>query len=154
MVVIVACFVGYVIVKIAPYERHRPVAEKMSVAVLRLSEDRPADLTDDQWAYCITWTWNLHSNYGLVHSYVSTRDLERIERELHARIDNGADLGTIDWIWDQYVQSYPRARHYNHFRPTSPENKESFEAGAHGGNSLSEWRAEYRRRAAELAKRE
>jgi hypothetical protein len=121
----------------------------MDVAVLRLAEHCPAELTDDQWAYCVMWTWNLHRNFGTSHTYVPTRDLARIERELQTRIDNGVDLATIDWIWDHYIQSYPRARNYDHYRPTAPHNKEAFEAGHHGGNPLSQWRADYKKEVAQ-----
>lgn len=149
MTLIVVCLVGYVAVEVYPFVRHRHVADRMDIAVLRLAENCPPELTDDQWVYCVTWTWNLHCNFGLVPDYASTPDLVRIERELQERIDNGAGLATIDWIWDQYIQSYPATRDYDHFRPTAPNNKPEFEAGNHGGNPLSQWRADYKREVAQ-----
>ena len=79
-----------------PLFRHRPVADRMDLAILRLAEDCPPELTEDQWAYCVAWTWNLHCNYGLFPNYVSTSDLDLIEQELQQRLDNGADLATIE----------------------------------------------------------
>ena len=128
--------------------RHRPVQDAMDVAILRLAESVPAGLTDDQWAYCILWTWQLHSNYGSF-SFIPTDELERIQRELDRRIDRGADLATINWFWDQYIQAYPPAARYDHWRPTAPANHAEFTAGSHGGNPLSVWRADYTRRLAE-----
>ena len=54
-----------------------------------------------------------------------------------------------DWIWDQYIQSYPRAHHYDRYRPTAAHNKADFEAGAHGGNPLSQLRTFYKQRVAQ-----
>ena len=122
---------------------HRSVREKMDLAIMRLAVECPRGLSEDQWAYCVTWTWQLHSNYGSHPSYVPTDDLDRIADELDERIDRGANLATINWIWDEYIKAYPRARRYNHYRPTAAENKELFETGAHGGHPLSEWRAKY-----------
>ncbi len=92
VILIVVCFVGYVAVKVYPFTRHSPVAKRMEVAILRLSEEVPPGLTDEQWAYCIVWTWMMHGNYGSIHTYVPTDDLNRIERGLQERIDRGADL--------------------------------------------------------------
>ena len=124
--------------------RHRQAARKMEVALLRLSETVPAGLTEDQWAFCLLRTWNLHSNYG-DYPYVPVADLQRIERALHSRIDAGANLTTIDWIWDEYLRACPRAVHYDRYRPTAPDNKDEFDMGAHGNNPLSEWRDRHRR---------
>lgn len=146
---VVICLISYVLAKVYPFIRHGHVADRMDIAILRLTETRPPELTDDQWAYCITRTWNLHCNYGLIPSYVPTHELERIERELQRRIDTGPDLATIDWIWDQYIQCCPRAKDYEHYRPTARHNKAQFEAGSHAGNPLSIWRAKYKEQVAQ-----
>jgi len=136
---------GFVTWQILKFHRHRQATHRMEIAITRLAFHRPEHLTDDQWAYCILWTWMLHVNYGGVPSYVPTEDLERIVTEFEARIDAGPDLATIDWLWDEYFKAYPRARNYDHWRPTSPENREYFEAGAHSGNPLSDWQTKFKR---------
>ncbi|HUG19433.1 MAG TPA: hypothetical protein VMM56_10670 [Planctomycetaceae bacterium] len=118
----------------------------METAITRLALHRPSDLTDDQWAYCILYTWNLHTGYGGVPSYVPTDDLERIVAEFETRIDAGPDLATIDWLWEEYFRAYPRARNYNKYWPTSPDYLARFEAGDHGGYPLSYWRSKYEQR--------
>jgi hypothetical protein len=133
---------------IRPLQLHSAAAKRMDRAIARLADKCPAGLTDDQWAYCIVWTWNLNSNYGHFN-FVPTEDLLRIEEELQRRIDAGADVATIDWIWDEYVRAYPRAANYEHFRPTDGRNKADFEAGAHDGYPLSFWRTMYGKLAAQ-----
>ena len=115
------------------------------MTILQLAESVHPGLTDDQWAYCITWTSLFHKNYGMSPVFVPTGDLVRIHRELQSRIEHGTDLTTIDWIWDQYIKAHPRAAAYERFRPTAPANLADFEAGVIGGNPLSELRADYKR---------
>ena len=143
---ILACIAGFIFANIYPFIRHGRVRDRMETAILKLAVARPPDLTDDQWAYCIFWTWNLQGNYGSVPSYVPTADLERIAAGLERRIERGVSVQTIDWVWDQYIQAFPDAASYNHHRPTAPRNRARFEAGDHGGNPLSVWRADYERR--------
>ena len=146
-VLIVAVPCAYFGAHIYRYSRHGRVSDRMKTAITRLALNCPDDLTDDQWAYCIGWTWNLHGNYGLLPDYIPTDDLERIVEEFEAKIDAGPSLATIDWLWDEYYRSAPSAHNYERFRPTSPANQSQLEAGAHGGNPLSWWRSEYERRA-------
>ncbi len=127
-----AFFGGFLLFKMYEFNRHHAVSEKMNLAILRLSVVCPPGLTEDQWAYCITWTWMMHGNYGSVPSYVPTDELDRIGDELNHKIDHGADLTTIDWIWDEYIKAYPRVRVFNHYRPTSAENKEQLRACGKG----------------------
>lgn len=124
------------------FHRHSRADDRMKIAITHLSLNRPDDLTDDQWAYCILWTWNLHCNYGYF-SYIPTGELERIVEEFEAKSEAGPSLETIDWLWDEYMRTAPRAAHFEHFRPTSPGNRSEFEDGAHGGNPLSSWQANY-----------
>ncbi len=130
---------------ISPMTRHRIVRDEMEVAILSLAATCPPELTADQWAYCIGWTWNLHSNYGYYQA-ISTHDLDQIASGLQERVDQGPDLATIDWVWDQYMESYSPARHYEHYRPTAPENQDAFQSGAHGGNPLGSHQRGYQRR--------
>jgi hypothetical protein len=133
--------------------RHGPVRDTMDLAILRLSLECPNELSEHQWGYCIVWTWIMHGNFGCTHLSVPTEDLNRIADDLNRRIDEGADLDTIDWIWDEYLLAYPRIAVYEHWRPTGPENKETFEnlkTGVSSNYSLSELRENYQRKLAEL----
>ncbi len=133
---------------IAPLDRHRAASQETEIAILSLATKRPPELTPDQWAYCILWTWNLHCNFGQTPA-IPTQDLDQIASGLQERVEQGPDLATIDWVWDQYMESYPPARSYEHFRPTAPENQDAFQAGAHGGNPLGSHQSEYQRRVAQ-----
>lgn len=130
------------------FHRHSRVYERMKVAITQLSMNRPDDLTDDQWAYCILWTWNLHGNYGYL-PYMPTDELEGIVEEFEVKSEADPSLETIDWLWDEYMRVAPSASHYEHFRPTLLENRSDFEAGAHGGNPLSNWQESYEKMVAE-----
>lgn len=145
--------VGLMIANGYPLVRHRRATERMECAILALAVNRPSELTDDQWAYCIAWTWNLHANYGTHPSYVPTDDLERIATGLEEQIRQGPGLATIDWVWDQVMTAYPPARHYEQYRPTASENKAAFEAGDHGGNSLGWFRSQYKQRIAQKSRK-
>ena len=122
--------------------------QKMETTIMRLAVSGPADLTDDQWAYCIVWTWNLHCACGTHPSLLPTAELTRLVAELQAKIDAGPNLATIDWFWDEYIRLASGAHNYSHFRPTSPHNRSDFEAGAHGGHPISTWRCDYEERVA------
>ncbi|MDB5391113.1 MAG: hypothetical protein JWM11_6759 [Planctomycetaceae bacterium] len=147
------CLIGLALAAIAyvaslawPTYLHRRACEKLDIEVLRLAVNRPEDLTDDQWAYCVTYTWIMHSNYGSIEYYISTSDLEQLADELHDKIDAGPDLATIDWFWDAYLQAAPRSQSLKNFRPTAPSNRDALKAGGHGGNPLSQWRRDYEKR--------
>lgn len=119
----------------------------MEAAILKLSLKVPPEFTESQWAYCIHWTWQLHSNYGH-ESYTPTVALERMSAELLVRIDAGADRKTIDWFWDEYLQACPKAEQYQRFRPTIPGNRGDLEAGM-GDNTLGGFQSGYRERTGE-----
>jgi len=150
---VVLVFVAMLIFEFVRVQRHRCAAERMSTTILSLSEQRPPEVTADQWAFCLFWAWNLHANYGMHPSYVPTDDLVEIEKVLRRKIDSGVDLELFDWLWDEYIRAYPRAANYNQWRPTAEHNREQFESGAHGGNPLSYWQKEYREAAEAEAKR-
>ena len=140
-ILLVATPCVYVSVHIYRYKRHGRVSDRMQTAIARLALHRPDDLTDDQWAYCILWTSNLHCNCGVVPDFIPTDELQRIVEEFEAKIDAGPSLATIDWLWDEYHRS--SSVDYQRWRPTSADNRSQFEAGAHSGNPLSHWRSEY-----------
>ncbi len=142
MVAFPCMYVGACVYRI---HRHRAVYDRMETAIARMALRPPSDVTDDQWAYCMLRTWNLHTNYG-GDDYIPTRDLQRIVEEFEVKIDAGPSLSTIDWLWDAYSRSAPRAHNYERYRPTSAVNRSELEAGNHGGNPLSWWRTEYERR--------
>ena len=142
--VLVLIGVWFYLSQVAPHQRHRNVADRMSLTILSLAEKRPAELTEDQWAFCILGGWNLHSNYGLIPEYVPTADLERIEKQFRVKIDQGVDVSLFDWLWDEYIRAYPGASFYNHWRPTADHNREAFDSGDHSGNPLSEWQQRYK----------
>ena len=150
---VVLVFGAMLIPEFVRLQRHRSAREQMSVTILSLSEHRPPEITEDQWAYCLIQAWNLHSNYGGVPSHVPTDDLIEIEKGLRKKIEEGVDLKLFDWLWDEYIRAYPPAVFYNQWRPTADHNREQFESGAHGGNPLSDWQKEYREAAQAETKR-
>ena len=125
--------------------RHPHVYQSMELAILKLAEKRPANVTDEQWAHCLGCTWNLHVNYG-GRSYIPTAELERIIAELDVKISDGTTLATIDWFWDEYMRSAPSACNYERYRPTSPAQLASAPSGGNLLYPLSWWRSEYKRR--------
>ncbi|MBN1908424.1 MAG: hypothetical protein JW818_01680 [Pirellulales bacterium] len=145
-VLVIALPCVYFGTKFYRYYRHSRVSDRMKAAITRLAFYRPDDLTDDQWAHCIFWTWNLHGNYGVVPDFIPTADLERMVTEFEAKIDEGPNRATIDWLWDEYYRSAPNAHNYEQFRPTLPNNLADLEAGVYDDDySLSWWRSEHER---------
>ncbi|MBD3672636.1 MAG: hypothetical protein HUJ26_03825 [Planctomycetaceae bacterium] len=135
---------GLVTWQILKFHQHRQATRRMEIAITRLAFHRPENLTDDQWAYCILLTWNLQTGYAHP-SYIPTEEIERICAELEVRIDAGPDLATIDWFWDEYYRVYPPTQSNEWMRPTTADNREQFEAGAHGGHPLSYWQTKFKR---------
>jgi hypothetical protein len=131
----------------ARWERHGRVSDRMEMAILRLAFHRPSDLTDEQWAYCIGWTVNLHHNFGVIPDWFPTDELERVAEQLEAEIDAGPSLATIDRIWDEYCREVTiTLGGHERYRPTSPDNRAAFDRSR---RSLSWYQAEYQRRLAE-----
>jgi hypothetical protein len=134
---------------IRPHAQHMSWYRGVEYRILRLAEKQPEDLTESQWAACLHWTWNLHSNYGGYYYFdVSARD--RFLSEFDRRLDGDVDLGTVDWIWDQYWLHSTGGSHYsNHYRPTTPERLERSAEDRSGEFDLQGWRDELRRRGPE-----
>lgn len=123
--------------------RHTRVSDRMQMAIARLALTCPSGLAEHQWSYCIYWTWNLHCNYGIISSYVPTEDLQRIVAEFEKKIDAGASLATIDWLWDEYYRSFSGARDYERYRPTSLDKLSELDAEFLGPYTLDWWRSKY-----------
>jgi hypothetical protein len=122
------------------YEHHewyRNVEER----IVRLADKRPPDMSSSRWAYSIHWTWNLHANYGGYESF-DRSERARFLREFDRRLDGKVDLGTIDWIWDEYVKHSSGGRYYSeNFRPTDPKNVRAWFTDQQQSYDLNEWLA-------------
>jgi hypothetical protein len=107
---------------IYPRQQHLEWYRGVEDHILMLADRRPEGMAPSQWAYCLHWTWNLHTNYGGYEDWAKSdrgRFLEEFDRRLRGRVD----LGTIDWIWDEYVEHTSGGRWYSKdYRPTIPEN--------------------------------
>ncbi len=112
---------------------------------MRFAYYRPNDLTDEQWASCLSWTYNLHHNYGVHPDWFPTDELQRVVEKLEVEID--PSLATIDWIWDEYsrIVTIGLGGHEKH-RPTCPTNRAKFERSR---RTLARYQTEYKRRLAE-----
>lgn len=147
-IVVVAGLIAKFASEVWAWKRHGAAVDELDVAILRLAEHSPPELTDDQWAYCVMWTLNLHSNYSYICR--DTPAVRQLTRDVHARIDDGVDITDIDWIWDRYFELIPRAKNYDHFRPTAEANAEGLQRGDHGNNPLSSFQEKYREKLAEV----
>ncbi len=87
--------------------------------ILRLAPNRPAEVTPDQWAQCLQNTWNLHANYGAMQN-LSEEECRAFVVDFERHLEGPISLHTIDAIWDDYGRHVPRARGYEHYRPTPP----------------------------------
>ena len=114
-------FVGFVVwwFALRPMQIHRDWYHKVEHRILKLSVKRPASVSEKDWAKCIHWTWNLHSNYG--HSYFRPDAHELFLAEFDHHLAERVDMKTIDWIWDQYLIHAPNSKSYAHYRPTTSE---------------------------------
>ncbi len=114
---------------------HREVEYRL----LTLAEKCPNGLKATRWAFCIHWTWNLHCNCGA--HYFSATEREQFLTELDERLAREVDLGTIDWIWDQYCRYSTCGQHYSqNYRATTAERLKD------GAADLQEWIEMLRRR--------
>ncbi len=133
--VALACIFVYLIVV---HHHHRLWYQGVEYRILRLAEKRPAEVSPDQWAFCVYWTWQLHDNYGGYEFFDPARRGPFLA-EFDRRLDGRVDLGTIDWIWDQYVE-HAKGRYFSeNFRPTSPQRLRQVSEGKMGELNLQEW---------------
>jgi len=103
-----------------PIQMHREWYRKVEHRILMLSDKRPVSVSQEDWAKCIHWTWNLHSNFG-PPSYFNPDVRESFLADFDQRLAGSVDLKTIDWIWDQYLIHAPKSKSYAHYRPTTSE---------------------------------
>ena len=92
----------------------------VELLILRLAPKRPADVTSEDWAHCLIWTWNLHANYGYF-GCIADDQREPLVREFERLLDEPVTLNSIDQIWDEYIRRNPRANAYLRFRPMIPK---------------------------------
>ncbi len=121
------------------HEQHNKWYRKIEDHIIMLAEKRPASVRASQWAYCLSWTWQLHSNCG-GYSNFNHSERARFLTEFDRRLTGTVDLGTIDWIWDEYVEHSTCGRVYsrNH-RPTDPDQLPDFSLGKPGDDELRDW---------------
>jgi len=91
---------------------------RVEFLILRLADKQPADVSAAQWEQCLSCTWNLHVNYGPPGYFAEDRR-DGFAAEFNRRLDGPVGLDTIDWIWDEYERNAPRAKSYDHYRPTT-----------------------------------
>ncbi len=121
------------------HEQHDEWYRKIEDHIVMLADKRPEGVSTSQWAYCLSWTWQLHSNCG-GYSYFDHSERAGLLAEFDRRLRGMVDLGTIDWIWDEYVEHSTCGRVYsrNH-RPTDPDQFPDFSLGKPGDDDLREW---------------
>lgn len=114
--------------KVEPIRRHLAFCREVKSELGTLAKKRPADITREQWQQIVAWTLNAHGNTLVATSRIPQDERERFVAELRRRLQGPVDLGTIDWIWDEFVRlalgwgpSYSEK-----WRPTSPEKLREF----------------------------
>jgi hypothetical protein len=121
------------------HRRHLAWYRLIEGRIARLAGERPEDLSPNRWAYCLHWTWNLHCNCGTFDQFdedETRRFLEEFDRRLAGRVD----LGTIDWIWDEYAEHSRCGRWYStNFRPTDPDHVRGWFIGQERDYRLQYW---------------
>jgi hypothetical protein len=118
---------------------HRRWYNAVEDRIVRLADKRPDGVTPEQWAACLHWTWQLHTNWGPSYGFrASARD--GFLAEFDRRLDGKVDLGTIDWIWDQYcLNSTGGAGYSKRYRPTTPVRMKIAAKNAFKENNLNDW---------------
>jgi hypothetical protein len=119
-----------------PREQHSEWYHDIEDHIVMLADKRPDGVSPSQWAYCLSWTWQLHSNCG-GYEYFDHSERARFLAEFDRRITETVNLGTIDWIWDEYVEHSRGGRHYSRrYRPSDPDHLRDFLAGKQGDFDL------------------
>lgn len=118
---VLGVYLSVYVVIVRPVEQRDQWYKDVEYRILRLAEKPPADLSGAQWASCIGWTWNLHTNWGPAPDF-DAAERDRFLAEFEQRLEGERNLGTIDWIWDQYCRYTQGGKSYSKsFRPTTPE---------------------------------
>ena len=132
-----------------PQQQHMDWYRMVEDRMLTLATKRPDDVSPQLWAFCLHCTWNLHTNAGGYNDFdmaAKGEFLAEFDRRLNAKVD----LGTIDWIWNQYVEHSHGGLSYSKHRPTKPEMMRQF-SEAPDEFDLEDW---LRRASARKARRE
>jgi hypothetical protein len=135
-----AAFLGFAYWRfVHSHEQHEQWSRDIQDHIVMLADKCPDGLSAGQWAHCLSWTWQLHANCGS-YDFFDHRERARFLAEFDGRLKGTVDLGTIDWIWDQYVAHSQCGRAYsqNH-RPTNPDRLREISADTPGNDQLQEW---------------
>jgi hypothetical protein len=104
-----------------PIHEHRAWSDRMKARLNSLYDRCPPDLDAATWEQVVQWTGNLHSNCGVQHTWVNREEKCPFLEELERRLQGPVDLGTIDWIWDEYARITEGGQLYSDkYRPTLP----------------------------------
>jgi hypothetical protein len=105
---------------------HMNRVRHVELLIMRLAKKRPSDVNEAQWANCLFWTWQLHTNYAH-SSYFPTKEYDPFIAEFERHLNGPVTIKTIDAIWDDYMRHAPSARRYDRFRPTTAAALEAVE---------------------------
>ena len=114
--------------------RHGRFCRETRAELETLARKRPPGVTRDQWAHVVGVTLNAHGNTLAFRLLIPRAEMARFESELRERLRGPVDLGTVDWIWDEFArlcggsaQSY-----VDRWRPTLGGRLREFEGGGSG----------------------
>ncbi len=118
-------------------QSHRAWYRDVENRIVMLADRCPPGISHAQWAYCLHWTWNLHANYGTIGDW-NPDDRVSFLNEFDQRLNSDVDLNSIAWIWDEYSQQSPGARHYDEvYRPTDEIHVRDFFTGQESNYNLN-----------------
>lgn len=142
-----AILLGIYLVVVRPNQIHDKWFDAVNYRILQLAEKRPDGVSREQWASCILMTWNLNWNCGALPTWFQPSARDPFLAEFDRRLQGKVDIGTIDWIWDQYCLYSTRGFSYSRvYRPTTPESLVPAEAKAVGEYNLDVWLERLERR--------
>jgi hypothetical protein len=139
-IVIAAC-AGLALVGLTVYQHrvHLEWYHGVEKRIVRIAAKRPQDVSPNQWAYYVHWTWNLHCNCGTPDQFDWT-ERAKFLAEFDRRLEGRVDVGLIDWIWDEYAKHSGCGRNYSrNFRPTEPDHIRSGFIGQETEYDLRQW---------------
>jgi hypothetical protein len=107
---------------IAPVRSHLRWYDRVRTSLESLKSKRPPHVSRKEWAYVVGWTLNAHANCCSIREAVDPVEREAFADELDRKVAGKVDMGTIDWIWDEFGRISRIGSHYSEqFRPTVPE---------------------------------
>ena len=121
-------------------------AENVRAHIGRLALTTPQGLSDNEWVAAVRWTDNIH--VGSLLAFESDLDaIRQLDHEIVARETAGADMATIDWLWDRFAQLTPSGRRYReNFRDQMRKYVEYVRTNGDVYGDLSEFLETVRRR--------